>query len=165
VTASLITPEALALVGQSEGEPARGVVLGREVARFCHAAGDDNPIYFDDEAARAAGYERATAPPTFLQYAIIGSVPLDMIRNDGLVRDTRQRIPLKVSRTMFGGDTWEHFAPVYHGDEVTARTRLVSIEEKQGRESPFVVMKRETTYHRVSDGALVAVNTQQAIVR
>jgi acyl dehydratase len=161
----LVSDEARALVGTLEAEPVRGTVIGREVMRFCHAAGDDNPIYFDDEAARDAGYERAIAPPTFLQFALLASVPLDRLREDGLVRGGRQRISLKVARTMFGGDSWEYFAPAYHGDEVEAETRLTSIEEKQGKESRFVVMRRATTYRRVAGGEVLAVNTQTAIVR
>ena len=162
---SLITPEALALIDQPDPQPARGVVTAREVARFCHAVGDLNPIYFDDDAARAAGYERATAPPTFLQFAVTRSVPQDQVREDGLIRDSRQRIPLRVKRTMFGGDRWDHFAAVYHGDEVVAETRLASLDEKEVREGRFVLMKREISYRRAADGALLARNTQLTVVR
>jgi acyl dehydratase len=165
VAGSLITPEAEALVGKPDPEPRRGTVLAREVARFCHAVGDLNPIYFDEAAARAAGYRRAIAPPTFLQFAVIDSVPIDQVRNDGLVRDSRQRIPLKVGRTMFGGDLWEHFEPACHGDEVVAETRLISLQEKQGREGPFVLLERETTYRRAEDGVILARNVQRTVVR
>jgi acyl dehydratase len=162
---SLITREAQGLIGKSDGQKVRGRVLAREVARFCHAVGDHNPIYFDDAYAQAAGYRRAIAPPTFLQFALLQSVPVESIRNDGLVRDSRQRIPLKVTRTMFGGDRWEHTEPACHDDEVEAETRLLSLEEKEGREAPFVLIQRETVYRRVADGAVLARNVQQTIVR
>src|SRR5262245_33890332 len=35
------------------------------IRRFAEAIGDPNPIYTDESAARAAGYPRMPAPPTF----------------------------------------------------------------------------------------------------
>ncbi len=41
--------------------------VGREKIRdFASAIGDFNPIYHDESAAKAAGYEDIIAPPTFL---------------------------------------------------------------------------------------------------
>jgi acyl dehydratase len=37
------------------------------IRHWCEAMGDDNPIYVDDEAARAAGHDGLVAPPTMLQ--------------------------------------------------------------------------------------------------
>lgn len=52
---SLIPPEARALLGQRLGEPVSATIHAEEAERFAHPAGDENPIYFDAAAARAAG--------------------------------------------------------------------------------------------------------------
>ena len=46
--------------------PAVSYVVGREKVReFAYAVGETNPVYFDVEAARAAGYDDVVAPPMF----------------------------------------------------------------------------------------------------
>ena len=37
-----------------------------KIRLFCKAIGEENPIYVDEAAARAAGYRAIPAPPTFL---------------------------------------------------------------------------------------------------
>jgi uncharacterized OB-fold protein/acyl dehydratase len=37
------------------------------IRHWCEAMGDDNPIYTDDAAAKAAGYDGIVAPPTMMQ--------------------------------------------------------------------------------------------------
>lgn len=37
------------------------------IRHWCEAMGDTNPIYTNDDAARAAGYEQLIAPPTMMQ--------------------------------------------------------------------------------------------------
>ncbi len=72
--------------------------------------------------------------------------PLDELREDGLYRGRRQAIPLRVSRTMFGGQEWDFVAPILVGDTITAETRLKGLEEKSGSSGPFVLTTQETTY-------------------
>jgi acyl dehydratase len=66
---SLIPPETRALVGSLLGEPVSVEIRAADAERFAYAAGDANPICFDDEAARAAGYRRRVVPPGFLVWA------------------------------------------------------------------------------------------------
>ena len=40
-------------------------VEGGQLAFFAKATGETNPIYFDEQAARAAGHPALPAPPTF----------------------------------------------------------------------------------------------------
>jgi acyl dehydratase len=143
---SLVPPEAQALVGQPVGEPQSATISRRESQRYAWAAGDMNPIYFDEEAARAAGYDGLVVPPTLLGWIMEDGRPLDELRLDGLYRGRRQGIPLRVSRTMFGGQEWDFVAPILVGDTITAETRLKGLEEKSGSSGPFVLTTQETTY-------------------
>lgn len=162
---SLIPPETLAMVGQPLGQPTSATVTLEGAQRYAMAAGDLNPIYFDEAAARAAGYRTLVAPPTYLGYALVRDQPLSELREDGLYRSRgRASVRLRVSRSMFGGEEYDFLAPVYIGDTLTATTRLKSLEEKQGGSGPFVLTTTETTFVN-QDGEVVARSRQVGIAR
>ena len=120
------------MVGEPLGEPVTAVVTRREAQRYARAVGDLAPIYFDEDAARAAGYDGLVAPPTFVGHAVVEGSTLDDLRDDGLWVDRGRKVRLGVSRTMFGGEEWEFHGPVLVGDTITAQRRLGAVEEKDG---------------------------------
>jgi len=160
---SLIPPEALAMVGR-EGRPVEADITATGAQRYAQAVGDLNPVYFDDDAARAAGYRSAIAPPTYVQYALVQGRALDQIREDGLFTGGESGPRLRVSRTMFGGEEWDFLEPVHLGDRITARSRLAALDEKQGSKGPFVRITRETVFTN-QDGVVVARSRQIGIAR
>ena len=162
-SASLIPAETLALVGSVEVASAATEVTAEGAQRYAQAVGDLNPIYFDADAARAAGYRGLVAPPTYVQYALVQGRPQADIREDGLFRGTSP-LRLRVQRTMFGGEEWDFVAPVHVGDRITGTTRIAALDEKQGSKGPFVRITRETTYTN-QDGELVARTRQIGIAR
>jgi acyl dehydratase len=160
----LIPPETRALLGQRLGAPVSATLHAREVERFAYAAGDTNPIYFDDTAARAAGYRARVVPPAFLVWALEPPRPLEALREDGLWRDAGPPLRLAVSRVLYGGEDWEYRAAVHAGDTITAETRLASLEEKTGASGPFVLLTSETTYTNQA-GEVVAIVRGKRIAR
>src|SRR5829696_8550258 len=162
----LVPPETMALVGAVLSAPVSAVVTRREAQRYARAVGDLDPIYFDEDAARAAGYDGLVAPPTFVGHAVVEGATLDDLREDGLWIDRSDgpRVRLAVSRTMFGGEEWEFRRPVLVGDTVTAERRLGAIEEKDGRSGPFVLLHHETTFTN-QHGEVVAVSRLVGIAR
>ena len=62
---------------------ATGTILRRDWQRWAYAVGDENPLYFDPDYARAAGYADVICPPLYVQYATLGAVPLWSLRPDG----------------------------------------------------------------------------------
>ncbi|MFV0524711.1 MAG: MaoC family dehydratase N-terminal domain-containing protein [Acidimicrobiales bacterium] len=162
-TGSLIPPESAQRVGQPLGEPVEVTIEAREAQRYAYAVGDENPIYFDPEAARAAGYRGLVAPPTFISHATVGPRSLGELMVDGLWR-RGEGIRLEVARVMFGGEEWDFLEPVCVGDRITAQTRLADLDQKAGTKGPFVRIVRETTYTR-ADGAVVARSRQIGIAR
>lgn len=161
---SLITDEARTMLGQRLGEPQSGVVSQREMQRYAHAVGDDNPLYFDAEYARAAGYEDVITPPLFFEFPLRESLPLSELRVDGIAKARQAPIPLKVERVMAGGQEVEFLQPIYPNDTLTAETRLVDATEKTGRSGRFVLVVRETTYTN-QHGAVVVKSRSTSIVR
>lgn len=172
--ASLIPPETQTLVGQLLTEPTTVVIEARESQRYALAVGDENPVYFDEEAAKAAGHRTIVAPPTFVTHAVVPPRPNDRLRTDGLWR-TDDGVRLEVSRMMFGGEEWDFLEPVCVGDTITAETRLADLDQKEGSKGPFVRVVRETTFTRLDDptgpghgtdaGTVVARSRQIGIAR
>jgi len=161
---SLIPAETLARVGERLGEPVSATLQAHEAERFAYAAGDTNPIYLDDAAARAAGYRARVVPPAFLVWAFEPPRPLDALREDGLWRDAGPPLRLAVSRILYAGEEWEYRAPVHAGDTLTAETRLAALEEKTGGSGPFVLITTETTYTNPA-GEVVALVRGKRIAR
>ena len=152
------------MIGQPLSEPVTGTITARDARRFALAAGDLNPLYFDEEAARDAGYRTTLVPPVFLAWSLTPPRPLEDVRVDGLYRGEGKRVTLNVKRVMFGGEEWEFLEPVFAGDTITSVTRLKSLEEKTGGSGPFVLQMTETTYTN-QDGAVVARAVGRSIAR
>lgn len=163
MTASLIPEESLARIGEVLAGPVTVTIDRREAQRYAYAVGDENPVYFDEDAARAAGYRTVTVPPTFVTHALVPPKPAGDMRTDGLYRDGTG-VRLEVARMMFGGEEWDFLEPVCVGDEITATTRLAALDQKDGSKGPFVRQVRETTYVN-QDGTTVARSRQIGIAR
>jgi len=152
------------MVGQPLGDPVSATITRRESQRYARAVGDLAAIYFDEDAARAAGYDGLVAPPTFVGHAVVEGATLGDLRTDGLWADRGPKLRLAVSRTMFGGEEWELRGPVLVGDTITAQRRLGAVEEKDGRSGPFVLLHYETTFTNQRD-EVVAISRLVGIAR
>ena len=160
----LVPEETRAMIGQLLSEPVSETITALRTQQFAHAVEDLNPIYFDEAAARAAGYRTLVAPPTYLNYVVAANQPVSEMRTDGLFRSGGPRIALNVKRVMFGGNEWDFLAPAYVGDTITVETRLRGLEEKQGGSGPFVLQTVETTYTN-QDGEVIARSRGLSIAR
>ena len=163
MTASLVTDEVRAQIGQLTQEPVTAAITARDAQRYALAVDDLNPVYFDPVAAAAAGYRTLVAPPTFVSHVVAATKPLSELRDDGLFRGGT-RLKLGLPRVMAGGDAWDFVGPAYVGDVVTAETRLASVEQHEGRNGPFVTTVVETVFTN-QDGDTIARLRQTAIAR
>lgn len=148
--------ELAGLVG-TRGPEVRASVRARDFQRFAIAAGDLNPIYFDDNAARRAGYPAVVAPPAFVSGTMDwGHGPsLAELRADGTGADRSSWLPLEGFRLMGGGQDLELSAPVVDGTELVVSSVLESVERKEGRSGAFLLLGLATTYGDVSGEPLV----------
>ncbi len=161
---SLIPDESRKMVGERLAAPVTATIVTADAQRYAYAAGDLNPLYFDEEFAKEAGYSGLVCPPTFLNYATTVDKPMSELREDGLYRGGGRSIPLRVNRSMFGGEEWDFVETVYMGDTVTAESRLLSLEEKSGGAGAFVLTTRQTTFTN-QHGKVVARARQVGISR
>ena len=167
VEESLITDEARAMLGR-EGEPTAGYeVSEHEIRRYCYAVDDLNPLYLDKEEAEKSIYGGIIAPPLFHSIPFAKLPPLSELREDGLPAAGRYSItvPLKVTRSMFGGIEVEFITPIRPGDILTSKTKVADIYERMGRSgSNMVFVIYETTFTN-QKGEIIAIERLTSITR
>ncbi len=132
--------------------PATTYQVGREkIKEYATALGLDNPVHFDVEAARAAGFRDVVAPPMF---AVVYSGPaLGPVLFD-------PDVGMNFAAMVHGGQVFEWDEPVCSGDEIATSSKCLSIEEKDGK--GFYVFE---TVSVNQDGAEVVRGTWTNIVR
>jgi acyl dehydratase len=101
------------------------------VRRFAEAVGDPDPIYRDEAAARAAGYERIPAPPTFAA----------ALRPN----DPRDGIDIDWKKLLHGEQQLRFARPLYVGDRLTVTGRIAEAYAKEGKAGTMDFMVLETT--------------------
>lgn len=153
---SLITDEMRARIGV-ESAPVTLEIDKTSVRMFARAVGYTDPVYYDEEAARAAGYRGLPAPPGYLGTPVYdpnrhGERPAQL--------DMEPRRPLK--RMLNGGTDVEYLADVCAGDVLTSTSAVASIEEREGRLGEMLITTTRTTY-RNEQGETVAVMTGTGI--
>jgi acyl dehydratase len=117
--------------------------------QFARAVGYTDPIYYDEEAARAKGYRGIVAPIGFLGHPIY-----DPARPPRGPEASGMNIPYK--RVLNGGTDIEYFGVVCAGDRLTATSKVTDLQEREGRVGPMLIVNTETTF-RDDSGAIVAV--------
>lgn len=126
--------------------------VGREKIReFADAIGDENPVYRDPEAARAAGHPDVIAPPTFL--TVINLAAINTIVND-------PELGLDYSRMVHGDQSFSHARPVRAGDRLRLTTFVEDVMARAGND--FLTVRAEITD---TEGALVCTTRAQLVVR
>ena len=131
-----------------ESDPKTIEVEKGAIIKFAEAIGDENPVYNDEEAARASRYGGLIAPPTFLRSAV----------------SARPELPFEVpfDRVLDGGSDWEYFEPVRPGDRITAVSRIEDINERNGRIGLMLISTIIITYTN-QFGRVVATQTNTSI--
>lgn len=117
---------------------------------FAKAIGEEDPVYTDEAAARAAGYPSLPVPPTFLMALEFDRPdPFSFLADFGV--DMRQ--------VLHGEQTFDYHGSACAGDRLTFETRITDIFAKKGGALEFVV--KETT---VKNQAGAAVATLRGVV-
>jgi acyl dehydratase len=135
--------------------------IGRASIRyFALAIGDGNPLYVDEEYARAAGYPSIIAPPTLVcetnQYAHRAPDA------DGYIGHAWE-LPISGCRMIRGGHEYEFFRPMLPADRLSVTWRLEDISEHtSSRGGPMLVVIACATYTN-QRGELLARNRETLI--
>lgn len=105
---------------------------------FAETVGLTDPIYFDTEAARAAGHPDIVVPPTFLGNSLELEIsePLSWLGALGVDLDT----------TTHGEQSFEYHSLAYGGEQLTFERSIVDVYLKKGGALEFVV--KQSKVHR-----------------
>ncbi|MGE3497747.1 MAG: MaoC family dehydratase N-terminal domain-containing protein [Candidatus Binatia bacterium] len=155
-----LSDEMRAQVGR-ESSPYTLEVTTTSVRAFARGVGYRDPVYFDIEAARRAGYPNLPAPPTYLGTPIF--IPGQSDERFSWPVAARLRIDHGLKGLLDGGTETEYFEQIFAGDTLTAVSRLAALDV---RSSPTLgKMLLMTTEVRFSnqDGKLVAMQRGQTI--
>lgn len=127
------------LIGRCTGRTTAEVEKGR-LRFFAKAIGETDPIYTDEEAARAAGYPTLPVPPTFL--ACLESEGRDM---QELITDV---LGFDLGRILHAEQAFDYHAMAFAGDLLTFETRVADVYEKKGGALTFVVLETRVSNQR-----------------
>jgi acyl dehydratase len=135
-----------------ESKAALNEVEKGAIRRFAEALGETNPIYFEEAAARAAGYRSVVAPPTFPTTLRAGS-------------DLREGLMLTPGKHLLQAEqSFEYARPIVAGDRLTVRSKIAEVSQRQTPSglTDVVVIEDEG---RDDAGAVVYRSRQLWVVR
>ena len=105
---------------------------------FAKATGETNPVYFDEAAARDAGYPTLPLPPTFL-------FSLEFEQPSTAWRDELGIVP---SRILHGEQSFTYHRMAYAGDVLRYESRVADIYDKKNGALWFIVRVTRVTNQR-----------------
>jgi acyl dehydratase len=141
---SIITPEMRDWIGRKSALVNLETMSASDVRRYVDATGDTNPLWLDDDFARAAGYRSRLLSPT-----LVGWVPFSMKEGDSasssVATDLRRQLPLPDGYTNVrnAGSETEWLQPAYVGEQLSTQSRIVDIVARQGRAGLGVYITQE----------------------
>jgi acyl dehydratase len=127
------------------------VVEAERIAQYADAVGEENPVFRDAEAARAAGFRDQVAPPMFAvvySASAMGPAILD------------PEVGINLPTMVHGGQEFVWGEAVCAGDRITTTVTCKDISESDGR--GFYVFESVSTNQ---DGAATVRGTWTNIVR
>lgn len=110
------------IIGREYAPFSIDVEKGR-IKAFAKSIGENNPIHFDEAAARAAGFPGLVAPPTFA-WAII------MDAEQGF--KFHEEFGIDKARTVHGEQGFVYHRAICAGDVISGQQRIIDFAEKRG---------------------------------
>lgn len=139
----LLTDEARAWA-EEPFSPYEVTVSSTDIARYARAIGETDPVFFDAEAAKAAGHVDVIAPPYFpytIRMQATNLVDRAELEPDG--SSSEDVPPVEATRAMAGETKLEMGVTVVAGDTLTMHKRVKDIYEKSGRSGEMVFVVQE----------------------
>ena len=124
------------LIGQKSTPKTINVEQG-QAQFFAKATGAKDKVYWDVEAAKAAGHPGLPVPPTFL-FCLDSLAPSQD-------RSVLQQLGVDIGRLLHGEQRFKYGKPVYVGDEITFQNEITDMYEKKGGALQFVVSETTAT--------------------
>lgn len=151
----LITDEMRAAVGK-ESAPTLREVDRTQIRLFARSVGHNDPVYYDVDAAKAAGYRDLPAPPGYLGTPVFNP-------NVAAPAAARELQPAKpMNRRLNGGTDIEYLDEIVAGDVLSVTSHIASFEQVEGSLGQMIITVTKTVYKN-NDGKTVAIGTGTGI--
>jgi len=155
----LITDEMRAHIGK-ESDPTTSEVDRTAIRMFARSVGHTDPIYYDEAAAKAAGYRDLVAPPGYLGTPVFNPNSPSRRGGGGMFGGPEPGRPLK--RILNGGTEIEYFEDICAGDVLTSSSHVANYEETKGSIGDMLITTTKTVYKNQL-GKVVAIMTGTGI--
>lgn len=132
---ALITPEGLPVE--------RG-----KIHEFACSIYDDDPLYHDEVAAKAAGLPSVVAPATFTSTHALFSDPMAEMSEMG-------DLELNMMYVLHGGQEYDFERPIFAGEVLTANKGEMKVYTKQGRRGGLMKFVEIESYFTDEKGETV----------
>jgi acyl dehydratase len=140
------------------------------VSAFARAVTDTNPIYQDEEAAKAAGFDGIPIPPTFpFAMAFWGQHPEDQPDDapgmaDSPMAEVIGGLMANGGMVLHGEQEFVYHRPVVAGEVLHEEGKVIDLYSKESKGRTMTFLVTETEY-RGDDGELAITATFNLIHR
>ncbi len=107
-------------------------VTKEKIANFAKAIGETNPLYLDEEVAKAGPHGAIIAPPAYYTSIQLEEGPDPNVKFGNISFNASQHC--------------EFFEPMREGDNISAKTQVARVYAKTGRTGAMVFAVRKTTF-------------------
>jgi len=149
--------------------PRQRVIVERSaVQRFATALCEQDAVYFDADAARAAGFDRIPAPPTFAFVMATWGAFRELQEPGAGAKDPafqalQQRRAQSGGTILHGEQEFEYHRPIEVGDELLGEGSVVDVYERPSGDRVMTFCVSETRWTDATSGAPV-VTTRSTLI-
>jgi N-terminal half of MaoC dehydratase len=155
-----LTDEMRAVIGQ-KSPPWKFEVTTTSVRAFARGVGYQDPVYFDVEAARQAGYRNLPAPPTYLGTPVFIPGKSDDTFSNPRLGGPSLRHGLK--GLLDGGTETEYSGTICAGDVLTGVSEITSLDVRTSPKLGKMLLVSSLATYRNEQNEVVALQRSQAI--
>ena len=127
------------------------------VSNFASALKDENAVYHDPAAARAAGFDGIPAPPTWsfaMQFwgRFAEDQPEDPAGGENPMRKVMGELFAKGGLVLHGEEEFQYHRPIVVGDVLIGEGRIVDLYEKESKGRTMTFLVTETVWRDEKSG-------------
>jgi acyl dehydratase len=128
------------------------------VSNFASAVKDENPVYHDATAAKAAGFDNIPVPPTWTFSALQfwgrfpEQQPEDPTGGENPMRDVIGALMADGGLVLHGEEEFEYHRPIAVGDTLVGEGRIVDVYEKESKGRTMTFLVTETVWRDEKTG-------------